>query len=99
MRPAISPERAEAVRRALADGMKQREIARRVGISVGTVSRIASGRWNDPDADSRLSLVLYDEPHLDARRCSGCGAMIYVWPCLRCHLEGAGSEDQGAGEP
>lgn len=22
------------------------------------------------------------------RRCRGCGALVYLWPCLSCHVEG-----------
>jgi hypothetical protein len=73
------------IRRLLDEGvMSQRKIARRLGISRGTVHAIARGkrpdyldRWDDVD-DSPA-------PAGPPLRCPGCGGMVLM-PCLLCRL-------------
>jgi hypothetical protein len=74
-------------------GIRQAEIARRLDLAVGTISRIASVRRL-----RRLKLHLLaadelpeDDPPPDyvaanLRRCPGCGGLVYQWPCLACRL-------------
>jgi hypothetical protein len=60
------------------DTLSQREIARRVGVSRGTVDKIASGR--DCERDDEPA-----EPTKPPQRCPICGALVYL-PCLLCRM-------------
>jgi hypothetical protein len=66
------------------------QIARELDLSVGTVSRIAGERRFQAETISEADLPEDDGPpdYLAAnlRRCAGCGAMVYVWPCLACRM-------------
>jgi hypothetical protein len=78
-----------AVRRGLLAGLRHVEIARELDLGVWTVDRIAARlRYeNDPAA---AELPEDDAPPDYAaaklRRCPGCGAMVYVWPCIACQM-------------
>ncbi len=75
----------EEIRLLLASGrISQRGIARRLGISRGTVSAVAQGQrrertvgpqgtCEDPEARGPLE------------RCPGCGARVFM-PCLACRI-------------
>ncbi len=90
----------KAIRRMLRAGVRHAEIARRLDLAVGTISRIASVRRL-----RRLKLHLLAEDELpeddqppeylaaNLRRCLGCGGMVYQWPCLACRMRA----DQEAG--
>jgi len=93
-----------AVERALAAGMRHVEIARELDLSVWTIARIADRRNRSPHAPREESITrsvmstledLFDDdgpPDYQAqnlRRCPGCGAMIYVWPCIACRMANA----------
>jgi hypothetical protein len=79
-----------AVRRALAAGMRHTEIARELDLSVWTISRIADLARYQPEADAVGELPEDDAPPdyaaQNLRRCPGCGAMVYLWPCIACKL-------------
>ena len=91
----------QSIRRMLRSGIRHAEIARRLDLAVGTISRIASVRRL-----RRLKLHLLapdelpeDDPPPDylaanLRRCPGCGGLVYRWPCLACRL--IGERDAGA---
>ncbi len=82
-----------AIRRLLSAGVRHAEIARRLNLAVGTISRIASDRKlrrrkldlladvDLPD-DEDSAPPEYAASHL--RRCPACGGMVYQWPCLTC---------------
>lgn len=81
----IPPGVVAEVERLLAEGrLSQRQIARRTGISRGSVSAIASGRrrtrvdrtGRPPGGYARGKPV----------RCPGCGALVQM-PCLACWLQ------------
>lgn len=55
------------------NGEPQKEIAKRFGVTIHTVSAIKTGR-----------VSLGDDYEQKGERCSGCGQMIYRWPCLEC---------------
>ena len=63
--------------------LSQRKIARKLGVSRGTVGSIASGRrgmfGREPEEDCP-ELCCFDAP---PERCPGCGAMVYM-PCVLC---------------
>lgn len=78
----------EEVRRLLAQGrLSQRQIAKRTGVSRGTVAAIASGRRHT--SGSRTPLPPEAPPGGYPRgkpvRCPGCGALVQM-PCLACWL-------------
>src|SRR5678815_5115307 len=84
-----------AIERCLAANMRHAEIARRFDLSVWTIARIADRRrfQRDEHADPTTELLEDDGPAdyqaQNLRRCPGCGAMIYVTPCLACCMANA----------
>ena len=78
----IPRETADLVRELLGD-VEHREIARRLGISRGTVASIAAGRW--VPAKSRKS---GKSVGAIGERCDGCGGMFFLpggkQPCRAC---------------
>ncbi|MGQ9576125.1 MAG: helix-turn-helix domain-containing protein [Thermoguttaceae bacterium] len=81
----IPPWRVAEIRRLLAEGkLSQRQIARKTGVSRGTVNAIARGKRQDrirrhePDGQ-------FAPPSGPLRRCPGCGGMVQM-PCLLCHV-------------
>lgn len=84
------PQTKERVRMLLAAGLTHLQISRRTGLSSRTVARIAAqGRRQLTAAD-----IHDDRPagfEADClNRCRGCGARIYLWPCLQCELRARG---------
>lgn len=74
------------VRRLLAAGqLSQRAIARRLGVSRGTVNAVALGRRKDRSSPERDELppAFTDGP---PERCPGCGGLVRM-PCLACRIE------------
>ncbi len=74
----------QEISRLLAEGqLSQRKIAKKLGVSRGTVGAIASGRrgmfGKEPDND-RPELCCFEVP---PERCNGCGALVYK-PCVLC---------------
>ncbi|WP_254512814.1 helix-turn-helix domain-containing protein [Anatilimnocola floriformis] len=81
-----------------AEGHSQRWIARRLGIDRATVSQVvqAAAEQPNPQAASNAAEINFssDLPNPDdappgfdpanVRRCCGCGALVYLWPCLAC---------------
>jgi hypothetical protein len=78
----ISQETAETIRRLAASQWPQREIARQLQVSTTSVHRVLHGTWASID-DS-------DDPWAklkrQARRCPGCGGLVYEWPCRTCRM-------------
>jgi hypothetical protein len=71
------------IRRLLDEGrLSQRAIARKLSVSRGTVGNIASGRRGLHGGDEDREQI-GDEPPAVARRCGGCGGLVYE-PCLLC---------------
>jgi hypothetical protein len=78
----LSAALALEIRRLLDEGQhSQRAIARKLSVSRGTVANIAIGRRGLHGADEDRQGI-GDEPAV-ARRCRGCGGMVYE-PCLLC---------------
>lgn len=75
----------DQIKRLLREGtLSQRRIARRVGVSRGTVNAIARGRRPDDHARRERedrSVV----PSGPVRRCRTCGGMVQM-PCLACRV-------------
>ncbi|MGD0897968.1 MAG: helix-turn-helix domain-containing protein [Thermoguttaceae bacterium] len=70
--------------------MSQRKIARRLGVSRGTVNAIALGTRPDY-LDRRDELGGFFPPAGPPRRCPGCGGMVFM-PCLLCHVRAMKNE-------
>lgn len=72
----------------LAEGLSQRAVARRLGISRGTVWRMATGRRREPGADRKAELLLSG----CTTRCPGCGRKMRIpigsEKCLACLRSG-----------
>ena len=83
----LAHETVEEVRRLLAQTpLSQRQIARLVHVSRGTVHAIARGKRRDrPDC---LQCKMLPHPRGPLRRCRSCGARVRV-PCLACSVRGA----------
>ena len=73
--------------RELATELPVSAIAAEVGVSPDCVVEVISGRRHHP------SRIVVDDDHplrdemLTARRCHGCGALVFTWPCLACAMQ------------
>jgi len=78
-------------------GLSQRQIAKRLGISRGTVSDVAKGRrrTHTKNADADRS-VFSNESELT--RCPSCGGKVYM-PCLLCQIRSLKQQQRATGEP
>jgi len=86
----IAPDMIQEVERLLAEGVTQREIARRLPVNRESIARIASG-WRDARAFRRQTE--HDAERLAwplgaAERCPRCGGVVLM-PCRRCLTESA----------
>jgi len=66
-----------------------REIARRTGVSRGTVSNIASGKQTIKSRKGEINLSddgLLPSSEDPPRRCPDCGAMVFM-PCRSCEVK------------
>ena len=84
-----------AIRRLLRASVRHAEIAKRLNLAVGTISRIASDRRlrrKKLELLGELDLPEDDAPPeyvaSNLRRCPACGGMVYQWPCLACRMRG-----------
>jgi hypothetical protein len=84
------PQTKERVRMLLAAGLTHLQITRRTGLSRRTIARIAAqGRRQLTAADIHDDRPAGFEAEC-LNRCRGCGARIYLWPCLQCELRARG---------
>ncbi|MEX2175754.1 MAG: hypothetical protein WD872_15425 [Pirellulaceae bacterium] len=93
-----------AIRRLLREGVRHIEIARRLDLAVGTISRIASDRQLRHRRDLSEADLPDDDPPPDyvagnLRRCPTCGGMVYRWPCLTCVLRCETAQDNLLKQP
>jgi hypothetical protein len=76
----------DEIERLLSKGdLSQRKIARRVGVSRGTVNAIALGKRPDYRARQRERADDFVAPCGPPRRCPSCGAMVEM-PCVACRV-------------
>lgn len=76
----------------LAAGLTQLQISRRTGLSRRTIGRIAAqGRRQLTAADIHDDRPAGFEAEC-LNRCRGCGARIYLWPCLQCEARAKAEE-------
>jgi hypothetical protein len=72
--------------RELATDFAVHAIAGEVGVSPDCVTEVISG-------ERQPSRIVVDDDHplrdemLEARRCHGCGALVFTWPCLACAMQ------------
>ena len=80
----IAPAVVKEIRRLLTEErLSQRRVARRMGVSRGTVNGIANGRRPDyPDSGPSNE---WPESSGPPQRCSSCGGMVYM-PCRLCYV-------------
>ncbi|MEE8451500.1 MAG: winged helix-turn-helix transcriptional regulator [Thermoguttaceae bacterium] len=82
----IAPSIVSEIRDLLGKGeISQREIARRLGISRGTVNAIALGRRADRSAGRRHDPSEFIPPAGVPVRCPTCGGKVQM-PCLACQV-------------
>ena len=85
-------------RRMLREGrLSQREIAKRLGVSRGTVGAIAGGRRRDCVRRAEQGEADFIPPTGLPRRCPGCGGLAQM-PCLACYIR-AKNEARRAARP
>jgi hypothetical protein len=81
------------IRELLADNVSAAEIAAETSLPAETIADIAAERIGP----SRIA-VEDDHPlreeMLTAKRCSGCGALVFAWPCLGCAMAGQKPQPQ-----
>jgi len=76
----------DEIERLLHEGsLSQRKIARRVGVSRGTVNAIARGQRPDYRALRRERVDEFAAPSGPVTRCPTCGARVQM-PCLACRV-------------
>ena len=91
----VTPAKVAGVRQLLAQGnISQRQIARQLGISRGTVGAIASGKRPD------YLLKIPDLPQclLPPVRCPGCGGYVHP-PCRVCRLRNLRAQELARVQP
>lgn len=81
----ITDDAALAVKRLLVNGISQRAVSRKLGVSRSTVGKIANGTY-------KLRHHTHDgmpEPDLrkKPRRCQKCGRRVYPPGCFPCWVE------------
>ncbi len=86
----LAPKTVDEVHRLLSEGkLSQRAIARRLGISRGTVCAMATGRRGNCESLARANGGGNSSKPADpSERCPGCGAMVYM-PCRLCRARAA----------
>jgi hypothetical protein len=81
------------VLRLLREGWRHVQIARELNLSVWTVAAVADRRRYLPEELTEGEIPAAELCEDDAppdyaaanlRRCPGCGAMVYLWPCIAC---------------
>jgi hypothetical protein len=79
-----------AIRRMLRTGMRHVDIARALDLSIWTVARVHAEQRFERDQLAEETTLVDDAPPdyraRNLRRCPGCGAMVYRWPCLTCFM-------------
>lgn len=79
-----------AVRRGLRAGVRHVDLARELDLGVWTIDRIAVRLRYELEVSGDEELPEDDAPPdyraSNLRRCDGCGAMVYVWPCIACQM-------------
>ena len=65
--------------------MSQRQIAKRLGVSRGTVQAVAQGRRSEHIPAAIASAVTWIVPSGKPKRCPDCGSCVKM-PCLACQL-------------
>jgi hypothetical protein len=92
----LAPGVVDEIRSLLAsESFSQGEIARRLGVSRGTVNAIATGRRTaEPARPSAGEDFTYGQG--PPRRCPGCGGLVQM-PCLACRVRAIQRRQRGRG--
>ena len=67
--------------------LSQRGIARQVGISRGTVGRVAAGKITSTGRQARENRRHGSAEIISTFRCPNCGGLSTRFPCARCYVE------------
>ena len=82
----LAPAIVAEIKRLLADeGLSQRTVVRRTGVSRGTVHAIARGKRPDHDPRDDPDDDGFQYPTGPTKRCPTCGGMVLM-PCLLCRV-------------
>lgn len=85
----ISIEKERMIRSMLAlKGTSKVCISREIGVSVDTVRKISKLPALRERKAIRASTGFSEIPKVPRVKCSGCGSLVNVWPCLVCHPSG-----------
>ncbi len=81
----ISIEKEEKIRSMLRNGASKHEISRKVCVSRGTIHTISKL----PELRTRRRTLKISKLNKlkKPRRCSECGGLVKIWPCLLCNPE------------
>jgi len=71
--------------------MSQRQIAKRLGVSRGTVQAVAYGRRSEHVPAAMKTVATWVVPSGKPRRCYKCGSWVKM-PCLACQLVNLGHQ-------
>lgn len=83
----------EEIRRLLAEGdLSQRKIARKLGVSRGSVAQILHGKHCSLRSQASPSSVP-PRPTGPPQHCRTCGGMVYM-PCWRCHIRAVWAQER-----
>ena len=75
--------------------LSQRTIARRMGVSRGTVCAVARGKRTEDFSRIRAAGIHFSHPAGRAVRCPDCGGLVQM-PCLACYLRRSRRRTHGA---
>ena len=71
--------------------MSQRQIAKRLGVSRGTVQAVAHGRRSEHISSAMKAVATWIVPSGKPKRCHKCGSWVKI-PCLACQLANFGHQ-------
>ena len=79
----LLPGKVKEIEKLLIEGLSQRKVAVRVGVSRNTVQVILQGKRKFKQEDDRI--IYFDYFTQITKRCPICGAKVKL-PCLKCQL-------------
>jgi DNA-binding XRE family transcriptional regulator len=89
----------QEIRRLLAEGrLSQRQIARQLNVSRGTVGAIATGKRREVQRSAEQGKEDPLAPSGPPQRCPQCGGMVYL-PCRLCHVRNELSRSKPSRSP
>ncbi len=108
MNTALSPADFRRIAALHDQGFSERWIARRFDLSAPTIGRTLRKIRSEPGSTPQTAIFPPGDPPppvdetppgyypTNIRRCRGCGALVYLWPCLACCLSEAAATESPA---